>query len=260
MQLQVIKIGGNIIDDEAKLSSFLKAFAAVEGNKILVHGGGKIATEIGRKLDIEPNYVNGRRITDAATLDLVTMVYGGLINKRIVAGLQSLGCNAIGLTGADGSVLPAVKRPVKDIDYGFVGDVTSESINCQLIKLFLQYGLVPVFAPLTYDGQGNLLNTNADTIAQEIAKAMALFMPVQLIYCFEKKGVLIDAADDDSVINRITKRDFEELKGKEIITGGMIPKLENAFTAIDKGVEKVIIGHADDLSALVSGNSGTWIL
>jgi acetylglutamate kinase len=260
MPLQVIKIGGNIIDDEVKLSSFLKAFAAVEGSKILVHGGGKVATDIGRKLDIEPNYVNGRRITDAPTLDLVTMVYGGLINKNIVARLQSFGCNAIGLTGADGSVLPAVKRPVKDIDYGFVGDVTSESINNQLIKLFLQYGLVPVFAPLTHDGQGNLLNTNADTIAQELAKSMAQYMPVQLIYCFEKRGVLIDANDDDSVISSIAITDFNELKEKGLITGGMIPKLENAFTAIDKGVEKVIIGHADELPGLVSGKAGTWII
>jgi len=259
MELTVVKIGGNVIDDKAKLSSFLEAFAAVEGYKILVHGGGKIATDIGRKLNIEPNYVNGRRITDEPTLDLVTMVYGGLINKNIVAELQSFGCNAIGLTGADGAVLPATKRPVKDIDYGFVGDVNSDNVNGTLIKTFLQHGLVPVFAPLTYDGKGRLLNTNADTIAQEIAKAMAQFMPVELVYCFEKKGVLLDAADDNSVINSMTIADFNELKEKEIITGGMIPKLENAFVAIDKGVEKVIIGHADELSALISGKSGTCI-
>ena len=259
MQLTVVKIGGNIIDDKGKLSLFLKEFAAVEGYKILVHGGGKIATEIGKQLGIEPNYIDGRRITDAQTLILVTMVYGGLINKNMVAELQAYGCNAIGLTGADGGILPAVKRPVKEIDYGFVGDVNSDNIKGELISKFLHSGLTPVFAPLTHDGRGNLLNTNADTIAQEIAQAMSHFMPVQLIYCFEKKGVLIDTTDDTSAINRITAKDFDELKEKGIISGGMIPKLENAFTAINKGVEKVIIGHADDLAALISGNSGTCI-
>jgi acetylglutamate kinase len=260
MELNIIKVGGNIIDDESKLHEFLKAFTATEGYKILVHGGGKVASEIGLKLNIEPNYINGRRITDKPTLDLVTMVYGGLINKNIVATLQALGCNAIGLTGADGSVLPASKRPVKDIDYGFAGDVRSDKVNTGLIKLLLYNGLVPVFAPLTHDGNGHMLNTNADTIAQEIAKAMATIMPVQLIYCFEKRGVLINAADDSSVINQITAQDFSELKEKEIITGGMIPKLENAFGAIESGVNKVIIGHADELSALVAGNAGTWIV
>ena len=260
MELNIIKVGGNIIDDESKLHEFLKAFTATEGYKILVHGGGKVASEIGLKLKIEPNYINGRRITDKPTLDLVTMVYGGLINKNIVAALQALGCNAIGLSGADGSVLPASKRPVKDIDYGFAGDVRSNKVNTSLIKLLLYNGLIPVFAPLTHDGNGNMLNTNADTIAQEIAKAMATIMPVQLIYCFEKRGVLINAADDSSVINQITAQDFSELKEKEIITGGMIPKLENAFGAIDSGVNKVIIGHADELSALVAGNAGTWIV
>lgn len=260
MQLQVVKIGGNILDDAGKLSVFLKAFAGMDGYKVLVHGGGKVASEIGTKLGITPNYVNGRRITDAATLDLVTMVYGGLINKQVVAQIQALGCNAIGLTGADANLIPAVKRVVKDVDYGFVGDVISEQVNGTFIKTLLQNGTVPVFAPLTHDGAGNMLNTNADTIAQEIAQAMAGYMPVQLIYCFEKRGVLIDAEDDNSVINRITKNDFNELMEKEIITGGMIPKLENAFAAIDKGVEKVIIGHADELDAMLSGNAGTWII
>jgi len=258
MHLIVIKIGGNIIDDPAKLSAFLKDFATLDGYKILVHGGGKIATDIGKKLGIEPNYVNGRRITDEQTLNLVTMVYAGLINKNIVAELQAGGCNAIGLTGADGCILPATKRPVKDIDYGFVGDVKSDNINSELINKFLHTGLTPVFAPLTYSA-GGLLNTNADTIAQEVAQAMSHHMPVQLVYCFEKKGVLIDAEDDNSAINRITAKDFDELKEKGIISGGMIPKLENAFTAIDKGVESVIIGHADDLHALISGDSGTCI-
>ena len=260
MELQVIKIGGNIIDNELKLAAFIKDFAAIEGYKILVHGGGKVATELGKKLGIEPNYVNGRRITDKPTLDLVTMVYGGLINKNIVAALQAAGCNAIGLTGADGSVIPAEQRVVKDIDYGYVGDVRSEHVNTGLIKLLLHNGYVPVFAPLTHDSKGLLLNTNADTIAQEIAKSMAPFMPVQLIYCFEKRGVLIDAGDDDSVINSITKIDFAELMEKELISGGMIPKLENAFAAIEQGVSKVIIGHAEELPALVGGNAGTWIV
>jgi acetylglutamate kinase len=259
MQLTVVKIGGNIIDNVEKLSAFLKDFAAVKGFKILVHGGGKIASEIGKKLGIEPNMVNGRRITDAQTLNLVTMVYGGLINKNIVAELQALGCNAIGLTGADGSILPAVKRPVAEIDYGYVGDVESENIKAELVKKLMQYGLVPVFAPLTHDGHGNLLNTNADTIAQEIAKALSPYMQVQLIYCFEKKGVLIDAGDDNSVINCITSKDFTELKEREIISGGMIPKLENAFTAINQGVHEVIIGQAEELAALISGQAGTCI-
>ena len=259
MALTVVKIGGNIIDDENKLASFLKDFAQLEGFKILVHGGGKIASGIGEKLGIVPNYVNGRRITDEQTLSLVTMVYGGLINKNIVADLQAYGCNAIGLTGADGGILPAVKRPVKDIDYGFVGDVTSDHIKGDLLKKLLHSGFTPVFAPLTYDGEGGLLNTNADTIAQEIAQAMSQYMSVQLIYCFEKKGVLIDPEDDTTVITGIIAKDFEELKDQGIISGGMIPKLENAFTAINRGVGKVIIGHADDLAALISGNSGTCI-
>jgi len=259
VELKVIKIGGNIVDDKDALSSFLGAFAKVEGYKILVHGGGKVATEIGKKLGIEPNYVNGRRITDAPTLDLVTMVYAGLINKNIVAELQSIACNAIGLTGADGSVMPAVKRPVKDIDYGFVGDVTSDKINSRLVKALLEQGLTPVFTPLTHDGKGSLLNTNADTIAQEIAKAMAPYMPVELIYCFEKNGVLLDAEDDTSVINSITAADFNELKEAGAITGGMIPKLENAFAAIDAGVATVIIGHASELATIISGDSGTSI-
>jgi acetylglutamate kinase len=259
MSLTVIKIGGNIIDDTDKLAAFLQDFAKVEGHKILVHGGGKIASDIGKKLGIEPNYVDGRRITDAPTLNLVTMVYGGLINKKMVAALQSYCCNAIGLTGADGGILPAVKRPVDDIDYGFVGDVQSDKINGALIYKLLESGLTPVFAPLTYDVRGSLLNTNADTIAQEIAQALSHFTQVQLIYCFEKKGVLVDPEDDTTIITSIIAKDFEELKEKGIITGGMLPKLENAFAAIGKGVSKVTIGDANDLQCLITGNSGTCI-
>jgi acetylglutamate kinase len=259
MQLKLVKIGGNIIDNEARLSSFLKDFAEVPGFKILVHGGGKIASDIGKKLGITPNMVNGRRVTDAQTLNLVTMVYGGLINKQIVAGLQALGCNAIGLTGADGSVLPAVKRPVAEVDYGFVGDVEHGNIKGDLIKKFLEYGLIPVFAPLTHDNKGSLLNTNADTIAQELAKALSQYMEVQLIYCFEKKGVLTDAADDNSAINCITSKDFIALKDAGTISGGMVPKLENAFEAVKHGVKEVVIGQAEELAALISGNAGTCI-
>jgi acetylglutamate kinase len=259
-QLTIVKIGGNIIDDEARLTSFLKDFVSVRGHKILVHGGGKVATEIGIRLGIEPQYVNGRRITDAATLEVVTMVYGGLINKRITAQLQSLGCNAIGLTGADANIMPAVKRPVKDVDYGYVGDISSDHVNGVMLKTFLEAGLVPVLAPLTYDADGTMLNTNADTIAQEVAKRLAGITTVQLIYCFEKKGVLADAGDDTSVINGITTADFEMLKADGIISDGMIPKLENAFAAIDAGVIKVSIGHAADLHDIISGAAGTSIL
>ncbi len=260
MQLTVVKIGGNIIDDKDKLSAFLLAFSQLEGARILVHGGGRIATDMGLKLGIESNYVNGRRITDKETLSLVTMVYGGLINKTIVAELQSVGCNAIGLTGADGNILPALKRPVRDVDYGFVGDVTSNGVNTTVLSTLLQSGLTPVLAPLTHDGHGSMLNTNADTIAREVARALAAIFEVQLIYCFEKKGVLSDPTDDDSVIRRITAADFKELTEKQIVSGGMIPKLENALAAVSDGVNKVIIGHADDLLAIRSGEAGTCIL
>ncbi len=260
MRLTVVKIGGNIIDDKNKLSGFLEKFSNLEGQKILVHGGGKIATEIGKKLGIEPSYINGRRITDEETLSLVTMVYGGLINKNIVAELQSFNCNAIGLTGADGGILPATMRPVEEVDYGYVGDISSEKINTALLDKFLQMGLVPVFAPLTFNTDGHILNTNADTIAQEVAKALSHDWEVQLIYCFEKNGVLTDADNEDSVISTMTAKGFEELKEKGIVSGGMIPKLENAFEAIKSGVKKVIIGHADVLPGLYSGNAGTCIL
>ncbi len=257
MKLVVIKIGGNIIDHTGRLATFLQSFAAIDGHKVLVHGGGKVASDIGARLGIAPNYVNGRRITDAETLELVTMVYGGLINKNIVAALQSRGCNAIGLTGADADMLPAIKRPVKDIDYGFVGDVISDNINATAIHSLLAAGMVPVFAPLTHDGHGHMLNTNADTIAQEVAKAMAGVMEVTLLYCFEKKGVLANAADDNSVISRISRADFDRLRAGGVISGGMIPKLENAFAAIDNGVSRVIIGDADDLASMLAGEAGT---
>lgn len=259
MKLTVIKIGGNIIDDDGRLHAFLEEFARLDGRKILVHGGGKVASEIGRKLGVEPVYSDGRRVTDGQTLGIVTMVYGGLINKKIVATLQSFKCNAIGLTGADGNIIPAVKRPVKTIDYGFVGDVNRERVNMEILNAILNAGLVPVFAPLTHDEQGTMLNTNADTIAQEVAKALSKDWDVQLIYCFEKRGVLMDATNDDSVIADVTAADFKELKEKAIISAGMIPKLENAFEAINGGVKKVIIGHAQELQALCEDKAGTTI-
>ena len=258
-KLCVIKIGGNIIDDEAKLSSFLRSFAALEGKKILVHGGGKIATKIGARLGIESKYVDGRRITDAATIDLVTMVYAGLINKKIVAQLQSFGCNAIGVSGADANLIPAVKRPVKETDYGFVGDVDTENIMGLFWDELLQLGLTPVASPITHDGKGQLLNTNADTIAQEVAKVMCGSYEVSLIYSFDKAGVLIDVNDESSVINKLNKNYYDELKNNGKIFAGMLPKLDNAFAALKSDVNKVIIGDAEQLNDLIAGKSGTTI-
>lgn len=246
-KLFVIKIGGNVIDDDAALQSFLKDFASIEGKKVLIHGGGKIATKIGEQLGIASNYINGRRITDAETIDLVTMVYGGLINKKIVAKLQSLHCNAIGLTGADANLIPAVKRPVKDIDYGFVGDLEKSKVKSQNLKLFFDAGLTPVIAPLTHDGNGQILNTNADTIASTIATVLSDSYDVRLIYCFEKKGVLENVNDEGSVINLITKEKYRELLKENKLFEGILPKIDNAFAAIDKGVKEVLIGDAKGL-------------
>ena len=265
--LFVIKIGGNIIDDEAKLSSFLKLFSAVEEKKILVHGGGKVATNIGDRLGVESKYVDGRRITDAETIDIVTMVYGGLVNKKIVAQLQANTCNAIGVTGADANLIPATKRTVTEIDYGFVGDVESSQLTVDSWKLLLDNNLTPVIAPLTHDGKGQILNTNADTIAQEVAKVLSSVYEVILIYSFEKTGVLLDVNDESSVIKKLNWEYYQQLKtpnpplgdgGK--IFAGMIPKLDNAFTALNSGVKKVIIGKAENLIELISGTAGTSIV
>lgn len=248
-QVFVIKIGGNVIDDEVNLNKFLKEFSQIKAPKILVHGGGKIATRIGDKLGIVSQYIDGRRITDDATIDLVTMVYGGLINKKMVAQLQQNGCNAIGLTGADANSIPARKRPVKEIDYGWVGDIDAEKINTTLIHQLLEANIAPIFAPLTHDEQGHILNTNADTIASAIAINLSKIFSVRLIYCFEKKGILENIEDENSVITTIDKSSYAELKAANKLFAGILPKLDNAFAAIDSGVKEVLIGHADDLLA-----------
>lgn len=251
--LHIIKIGGNVIDNSENLHNFLKDFTALDGSKILVHGGGKVATQLSETLGIEAKLVDGRRITDIETLRVVTMVYGGLINKNIVAQLQRFGSNAIGLTGADGNFIKAKKRPVKTIDYGFVGDLDDNSVDSQGLSSLLKAGFVPVFCAITHDGDGQLLNTNADTIASALAVAMAGLYKTTLIYCFEKRGVLKDINDEDSLIRDIDPERYEELKQQQIIHSGMLPKLDNAFKAIGCGVDAVIIGHSDDLGQLKKG-------
>lgn len=255
--LYVIKIGGNIIDNDAALASFLKDFASLPGKKVLVHGGGKLATQLAARLGVEQQMVDGRRITDAETLKIVTMVYAGYINKNVVAQLQSHGCNAIGLSGADGNMILAHKRKHAAIDYGFAGDI--DEVNTGFLQSLLEQSITVVAAPITHDAQGQLLNTNADTIAQELAKALSKQYTVQLIYSFEKKGVLLDVNDDASVIPVIDTNSYVDLKNKQLIFAGMIPKLDNAFSALQSGVSKVIIGKAEELHALVSGRSGTTI-
>lgn len=239
--LTILKIGGNILDNQDLLPAMLDNFAAIEGNKILIHGGGKIANVLMKQLGIEPKMVDGRRITDDKTLEIVTMVYGGLINKGLVCSLQARGCNTIGLTGADANVIPAVKRPVKEIDYGFVGDVDTSKINADTIEKLLNQDLVPIFAPLTHDSKGSMLNTNADTIASSVAVALAKSFKVKLIYCFEKKGVLSDVNDENSVIGDIDENTYTQYKSQGAIHSGMIPKLDNAFNALKAGVSQIVI-------------------
>ncbi len=253
-KLTLIKVGGQIVEEPETLKALLADFSKIEGCKVLVHGVGRAATRIASQLGIESKMVNGRRVTDAPMLDVVTMVYGGLVNKKIVAGLQSLGVNALGLTGADMNYMRSDKRPVKEVDYGFVGDV--KKVNSDLLADLISKGIVPVLAPLTHDGKGNMLNTNADTIAGEAAKALAMHFDVTLMFCFEKKGVLRDANDEESVIPLITKADFEKYVADGTVQGGMIPKLENAFDALQSGVKEVIITR----SAEIGKNSGTTIV
>lgn len=256
-RLFVIKIGGNIVDNESKLAQFLSDLSSIEDRIILIHGGGKIATALADKMGVEQTMVNGRRITDASTLEIVTMVYAGLINKNIVAQLQANGCNAIGLSGADGNTILSHKRTVALLDYGYVGDV--DMVNTSVILALLQAGLVPVFSAITHDGKGQLLNTNADTVAQEIATAMAKEFKTTLIYSFEKEGVLLDVNDDASVIPHLSSDYYEELKAESKIFAGMIPKLDNAFSAVSRGIDGVIIGKAEKIKELTSGKTGTLI-
>ena len=261
--LNIIKVGGGVVEDKTSLASLLNQFASMSGRKVLVHGGGRLATAMAAKLGIESRMVGGRRITDAEMLEVVTMVYGGLVNKNIVAGLQAKGVSAIGLTGVDGDVIRSHKRPLKRVkmddgteqmvDFGFVGDV--DSVNTQFLVQLIESGTVPVVAPLTHDGDGHILNTNADTIAASVACALAVHYDVTLTFCFEKAGVLRDADDDSSVIPSINEEQFRQFTAEGIISGGMIPKLDNAFQAIHQGVRQVIITHADN----INGSRGTTI-
>ena len=253
-KLTIVKVGGAVVEDESQLSQLLANFSAIPGKKLLVHGGGRRATKVASELGIESQMINGRRITDAKMLEVVTMVYGGLVNKNLVARLQANGVNALGLTGADIDIIRSHKRPIKDgIDYGFVGDV--DRANGEMLNTLIQAGITPVIAPLTHDGQGNILNTNADTMASETAKALAPYFDVTLIFAFEKAGVLQDPDDDSSVIPVINRDLYYQYVEKGIISGGMMPKIENALAAIEAGVKRVII----TLSTAINGNSGTVI-
>ena len=257
-KITVVKVGGAVVEDEQQLAQLLKDFSAISGRKVLVHGGGRKATKTAERLGIETKMVGGRRVTDGNMLEVVTMVYGGLVNKNLVARLQANGVNAIGLTGADGNVIRSHQRPPvmvdgKSVDFGYVGDV--DSADGALLSRLIEAGITPVMAPLTHDGQGHILNTNADTIASETAKALAAYYDVTLIFSFEKKGVLRNPDDDDSVIASITREDFERYKADGTISGGMLPKIENALKAVDAGVSKVII----TLATAIDGQHGTVI-
>lgn len=252
--LTIVKVGGAVVEDEARLSRLLADFSAIEGRKVLVHGGGRHATAVASSLGIESKMVGGRRITDSQMLEVVTMVYGGLVNKNIVARLQACGIDALGLTGADIDVIRSHKRPVKDVDYGFVGDV--KRVDGGKLSQLIEAGITPVMAPLTHDGQGNMLNTNADTIAAETAKALAGQYDVTLIFSFEKKGVMARPDDDDSLIPVITRADYMRYAADGTVSGGMLPKLENAFNAISAGVSRVNI----TLATAIDGRHGTMIV
>lgn len=244
-RVTIIKVGGKVVEEEQSLELLLDDFSTIAGAKVLVHGGGRLATKMAEKLGVESKMVNGRRITDSETLKIVSMVYGGLVNKNIVAKLQKRRVDALGLTGADMNVVRSVKRPVAEIDYGYVGDVVE--VNGQLLASLLEQGVVPVMAPLTHDGEGSLLNTNADTIASEVAIALSAYFDVQLVYCFEKKGVLLDEAQEESVIPLLTPEVYRTYLDEGVITGGMIPKVDNAFFALKSGVKQVTITHSSEV-------------
>lgn len=249
--LTIIKVGGKIVENSESLNALLKDFAAVDGKKLLVHGGGRSATQMAARLGVETKMVDGRRITDEAMLEVVTMVYGGLVNKRIVAGLQALGIDAVGLTGADMNIVLSDKRKVSAVDYGWVGDV--KRVNAEAVATLIESGCCPVVAPLTHDGCGHMLNTNADTMAGEMAKAMVAHYDVTLMFCFEKPGVLADENDDSSLIPTITPAVLDDLKCRGVVSGGMIPKLDNAIACVSAGVESVVITQADRIADPYAG-------
>lgn len=245
--IKVIKIGGNVVDNPEALTRFVDDFVKIEGKKILVHGGGKEATRMSARLEIPTTMIDGRRVTDRQTLDVVTMIYAGLVNKRVVSQLQSAGCNALGLTGADGHAVTARRRPASPVDYGFVGDISVDGVDTRFIASLLDMGITPVFCAIMYDGAGSLLNCNADSVASAVAKAMAQTETTELIFCFEKNGVLRDVDDSESVIPEITSRNYSELCAEGIVSAGMIPKIDNAFQAIAGGVSGVRICHSDNV-------------
>ncbi len=250
-KLTIVKVGGKIVEDKKSLDMLLADFSSIQGKKLLVHGGGRSATQLAAKLGIETKMIDGRRITDDNMLEVVTMVYGGLVNKRIVAGLQASGINALGLTGADMNIILSEKRKPSPIDFGWVGDV--RHADGKTLSHIINTGIVPIIAPLTHDGQGNILNTNADTMAAETAKSLAGYFDVTLVFCFEKEGVLLDENDDASVITSLDQENYASLKAKGIVSGGMIPKLDNAFATLDAGVKKVLITRADNLKDFTRG-------
>jgi len=259
-QLYIIKIGGNCIDDKSVLIPFLSTFSAIQGKKILIHGGGSIATKHAELLDIQQNFHEGRRITDKKTLDIAVMSYRGLINAEITSLLQSMQCNAIGLCGADAGLLKAKKRLVNDIDFGFVGDIDVDSINVDIFRHLLEFPLIPVIAPITYDRFGNLLNTNADTIATMIAIALQKTYDITLIYCFDKSGVLSNPANEESMLTSLNKGEYDELKNQCMINNGMIPKLDNAFLALNSGVNTIFLTNPDSLKSDCMITKGTRII
>ena len=255
--ITVVKIGGNVIDNESALEQFVADFAQLPSPKILIHGGGKLATRLAEKLEIPTTMIEGRRVTDAATLDIVTMVYAGLINKRIVAKLQSAGCNALGFSGADGNMIPAVKRNPEPLDYGFVGDIEATKINRELLSTLLTSGITPVFCAITHDGKGSLLNSNADSVASAVAVAASSIAPTELVFCFEKQGVMADIDDPNSTIAEIRPQSYKTLLADGVVNKGMIPKIDGAFRALESGVKVVTIKHSE---ALTSPESGTKIM